>query len=320
MLDDPRVSACVVLYHAKPEVMETLRCLYASRERVTVFVADNSPGDATAAEILKRWPQTRMLTMKGNVGFGRANNAVIPHLNTAYHLICNPDVVFDPELIGRMVRYMDAHRDIVILTPRVFNPDGTEQFLPKRRPTVRYLMGGRRAIRGEELLKRAESAGVEAEMLDAQCRKQWKKVGHSKGLDRFRETVRGNLLEIRCAAAKGQAARMRLRGERLCRWRREYTLQGENVTEPMEVQFATGCFLLIRSQAFYRLGGFDERFFLYQEDSDLTLRALRLGKVVYHPDMCVTHVWSRDSQHDRMQTLQHIRSTLQFFRKWGWKW
>ena len=49
-------------------------------------------------------------------------------------------------------------------------------------------------------------------------------------------------------------------------------------------------------------------------------QALRLGKVVYHPDMCVTHVWSRDSQHDRMQTLQHIRSTLQFFRKWGWKW
>lgn len=41
------------------------------------------------------------------------------------------------------------------------------------------------------------------------------------------------------------------------------------MTEPREVQFATGCFLFIRTEAFRKLQGFDPRFFLYQEDTDL---------------------------------------------------
>ena len=37
----------------------------------------------------------------------------------------------EAELIGRMTAWMDAHPEAVILTPKVMNPDGTEQFLPK---------------------------------------------------------------------------------------------------------------------------------------------------------------------------------------------
>ena len=38
--------------------------------------------------------------------------------------------------------YMEAHPNIAILTPRVLNEDGTEQYLPKKRISVHYLLGG----------------------------------------------------------------------------------------------------------------------------------------------------------------------------------
>ena len=251
-----RISACMVLYHQHEEALKAVDCIAASAEAVDTFIVDNSPGDDTADRIRWAHPGGTVLPQEKNIGFGRANNLVLPKLQSDYHLIVNPDVTFAPDLLTEMVAYMDRNPNVVILTPRGLNPDGTEQFLPKKQPTVRYLLSG--------------------------LTEQWGGI--------FRK------------------------------WRRDFTMADQIVTQPVRVGFATGCFLLIRTEAFRRLKGFDERFFLYQEDSDLTLRALRLGKVVYHPDMCVTHVWSRDSQHDRMQTLQHIRSTLQFFRKWGWKW
>ena len=37
---------------------------------------------------------------------------------------------------------MEAHPNIAILTPRVLNEDGTEQYLPKKRISVHYLLSG----------------------------------------------------------------------------------------------------------------------------------------------------------------------------------
>lgn len=50
-----------------------------------------------------------------------------------------------------------------------------------------------------------------------------------------------------------------------------------------EVDMISGCFLLVERSVWNRLGGFDERFFMYGEDADLALRARAAG---FRPIIC----------------------------------
>ena len=72
-------------------------------------------------------------------------------------------------------------------------------------------------------------------------------------------------------------------------WYEEYTLADSDIRPPTSVEVAPGAFLMIRTEAMRALNGFDPQYFLAYGDSDLSRRALKLGMIVYHPDMVVTH-------------------------------
>jgi N-acetylglucosaminyl-diphospho-decaprenol L-rhamnosyltransferase len=58
-----------------------------------------------------------------------------------------------------------------------------------------------------------------------------------------------------------------------------------------EIDAVMGAFFLIRTALFLRLGGFDERFFMYLEDVDLSLRARQLGfRSVFLGGVTVRHI------------------------------
>lgn len=48
-----------------------------------------------------------------------------------------------------------------------------------------------------------------------------------------------------------------------------------------EVSFVSGCCMLIKCEVFLKIGLFDENYFLYLEDADLCLRAIRAGFKIY---------------------------------------
>jgi len=57
-----------------------------------------------------------------------------------------------------------------------------------------------------------------------------------------------------------------------------------------EVAWVSGAFLLIRSDIFNNVNGFDENFFMYKEEEDLCFRIRKQGgKVYYFPDVRVFH-------------------------------
>jgi len=70
--------------------------------------------------------------------------------------------------------------------------------------------------------------------------------------------------------------------------RRKYTAPTGPGRE--QVDWATGCCLMVRRDCWRDLGGLDERFFLYYEDVDLCRRARQRGWTVwYDPAVTVTH-------------------------------
>ena len=90
--------------------------------------------------------------------------------------------------------------------------------------------------------------------------------------------------------------------------------------EQVEVDIASGCFMLVRSSALRAVGGFNEDFFLYFEDFDLSLRLRRQGRLVFNPAMRVVH----HGGYAASKGLRHVRyfmsSGLRFFNLHGWRW
>jgi GT2 family glycosyltransferase len=100
---------------------------------------------------------------------------------------------------------------------------------------------------------------------------------------------------------------------------RAYTREGEDLLAPTAIEHATGAFFVIRSEAFVRLGGFDERFFMYFEDNDLSCRAAALGQIVFYPDTAIAHGYARTSARSPRAFYHLLSSALRYFRKHGWR-
>ncbi len=86
------------------------------------------------------------------------------------------------------------------------------------------------------------------------------------------------------------------------------------------ITLASGCCMWVRREYFDKAGGFDEQFFLYFEDYDLSLKMAQLGKVLEHNQIRIVHHGGAAAR----KGVRHIRwfvgGAIRFFRRWGWKW
>lgn len=84
------------------------------------------------------------------------------------------------------------------------------------------------------------------------------------------------------------------------------------------VPYLSGCFMFLRSSVFQEVGGFDERFFMYPEDLDLTRRIHKHYKTLYYPKVTIIHDHAKESYKSIKMTWIHIVNMVKYFNKWGW--
>jgi GT2 family glycosyltransferase len=97
----------------------------------------------------------------------------------------------------------------------------------------------------------------------------------------------------------------------------EYRARNWALAERGVVDWVTGACVLVRTDAFRAVGGFDEGFFLYVEEVDLCWRLRRAGwKVLYEPKARVLHRGAvSTSSHPYRAIIVHHRSLWRFARK-----
>ena len=87
----------------------------------------------------------------------------------------------------------------------------------------------------------------------------------------------------------------------------------------MFVPYLCGCFMVFSKEALEKAGLFDERFFMYPEDIDITRRICAAGfDTVYYPEAEVIHAHEQASKKSWRMLKIHIVNMIRYFNKWGW--
>ncbi len=107
-------------------------------------------------------------------------------------------------------------------------------------------------------------------------------------------------------------------GNFLSKSRRRYLIADRDTDLPLNAPYLLGNFLFFRMDALKSAGLFDERFFMYPEDIDITRRLHRIGKTLYWPEVSVIHDHARASRHNFRMFWIHLRNMIRYFNKWGW--
>lgn len=98
-----------------------------------------------------------------------------------------------------------------------------------------------------------------------------------------------------------------------------YEMRDIGYERECNVPAISGCFMFCRTDLLKTIGGFDPRYFLYFEDTDLCRRVQRTHRTVYFPAVAVTHYWARSAHKDWKYTRIFMHSAARYFRKWGIK-
>lgn len=97
-----------------------------------------------------------------------------------------------------------------------------------------------------------------------------------------------------------------------------FELRNTGYDQEMDVPYLSGCFMLFRMSALKEVGLFDEQFFMYPEDIDITRRMNKIYRTIYYPQATITHDHAKESYSSYKMLLIHIWNLIKYFNKWGW--
>jgi len=96
----------------------------------------------------------------------------------------------------------------------------------------------------------------------------------------------------------------------------EYVRRPEKYAYPRNVDWALGAALLVDRACYERVGGWDETFFLYSEETDFCLRARDLGwRTRYEPAAVVSHVGGGSGRSARTHAMQVVNRVRLYRRR-----
>jgi len=80
----------------------------------------------------------------------------------------------------------------------------------------------------------------------------------------------------------------------------------------------SGCFTLLNLNAIKEVGAYDDRFFMYFEDWDLSRRMTEKYLTIYFPKVSIFHSYDSGANKNFHLFKIYLKSAFRYFNKWGW--
>ena len=135
------LTASIVVYKNDINMLdEAIKSCIQGLSNLQLHVIDNSP--TNEASVLQNKYDFKYSFNNKNLGFGKAHNLVLKEIinSSDYHIIVNPDVFFEPDVIPKLYNYMEANKDVGVIMPKVLYPNGQLQYLCKLLPKPHNLV------------------------------------------------------------------------------------------------------------------------------------------------------------------------------------
>lgn len=97
-----------------------------------------------------------------------------------------------------------------------------------------------------------------------------------------------------------------------------YELRNFDNDTPLNVPVMSGCFTLLNLHILSKVGFYDEKFFMYFEDWDLSRRFNKVSKTIYYPFVNVYHGYESGANNNLKLFIIFLKSAFYYFTKWGW--
>ncbi|MCL4415670.1 MAG: glycosyltransferase family 2 protein [Actinobacteria bacterium] len=125
----PQLSVIIVTHNTKTLIQPLLSSLFSSikywGKETEIIVVDNASNDGTTNLIRKKYPTIKLIENKSNHGYAKANNQGIKIAKGVYILLLNSDVILRPDVLKRMISYLEKNQDVGIITCKLVLPNDT---------------------------------------------------------------------------------------------------------------------------------------------------------------------------------------------------
>lgn len=136
MMNSFDITATIVVYKENPEILtKAINSFLNIPLNTKLYIIDNSPTNVLRSYI--DCNKVEYIFNPSNPGFGTSHNYILSKTNniSTFHLILNPDIYFDSNIIVDLINYMDSNKNIGVLMPNILYPNNTPQYLAKLLPT-----------------------------------------------------------------------------------------------------------------------------------------------------------------------------------------
>jgi len=110
------------------KTLQSVKEAYLDRAKyqVEVIVVDNASDDGSPEMVEKEFKWVKLIRSGGNIGFAAGNNVALRNITARYSMLLNSDTEFHTSSnLDVLIKYLDDHPEVGMITPRVELPNGS---------------------------------------------------------------------------------------------------------------------------------------------------------------------------------------------------